>query len=113
MQNLIIIGIIIVLVIVGVIYTINHFKGKSGCCGSGNTYVSKKKLKKVIMTKAYSVNGMTCKNCKARVERYVNDIDGAVGKVNLKKKQVTVFMEREISDKEIVDAIIKAGYEVV
>jgi len=113
MQNLIIIGIIIVLVIIGVIYTINHFKGKSGCCGTGNTYVSKKKLEKVVMTKTYSVKGMTCENCKARVERYVNDIDGAVGKVNLKKKQLIVSMEREISDKEIIDAIIKAGYEIL
>lgn len=29
---------------------------------------------------------MTCENCVARVLRYVNDIDGVVGKVNLRKK---------------------------
>ena len=35
MQDLIIIGILAVVVVVGVISTMNHFKGKSGCCGGG------------------------------------------------------------------------------
>lgn len=48
MNDLIILGILIVIIAIGMIYTINHFKGKSGCCGGGNTYISKKKLKKVI-----------------------------------------------------------------
>lgn len=55
---------------------------------------------------------MTCENCKARVERYVNDMDGVVAKVNLKKKEVVVSTEKEISDEEIIAAITKAGYEV-
>lgn len=113
MQNLIIIGILAVLLVVGIIYTVNHFKGKSECCGGGNTYVSKKKLKNVIAKKTFIVEGMTCENCKARVERYINDMDGVVGKVNLKKKELVVSMEREVSDDEIKAAIIKAGYEVI
>ena len=112
MQDLIIIGILVALFIVGVIYTINHFKGKSGCCGGGNTYISKKKLKKVIATKTYTVEGMTCENCEARVLRYVNDIEGAAGKINLKKKELVVSMEREVSDEEIIAAVNKAGYQV-
>ncbi len=112
MQDLIIIGILAVLLIVGVIYTVNHFKGKSDCCGGGSTYVSKKKLKKVIATKTYIVEGMTCENCKARVERYINDMDGVVGKVNLKKKELVVSMEREVLDEEIIAAVTKAGYQV-
>lgn len=55
---------------------------------------------------------MSCENCKARVERYINDIEGAVGKVNLKKKELLVSMEREVSDEEIKAAIEKAGYIV-
>lgn len=98
---------------IGVIYTVNHFKGKSACCGGGNTYVSKKKLKKVIATKTYTIEGMTCENCKARVERYINDMDGVVGKVNLKKKELRVSMEREVSDDEIKAIISKAGYKVL
>ena len=45
MQDLIILGILVAIVIIGVFYTINHFKGKGGCCGGGNTYISKKKIK--------------------------------------------------------------------
>ena len=112
MQDLIILGILVVAIIIGVFYTVSHFKGKGGCCGGGNTYISKKKLKKVIATKTYIVEGMTCENCEARVLRYVNDIEGVAGKINLKKKELKVSMEREVSDEEIIAAVIKAGYEV-
>ena len=112
MQDLIIIGILAVLLIAGLIHMINHFKGKSACCGGGNTYILKKKLKKVIATKVYFIEGMTCENCKARVERYINDIDGVSGKVRLKKKELVVSMEREVTDKEIVAAVTKAGYQL-
>jgi len=113
MQDLIILGILVAIVIIGVFYTINHFKGKGGCCGGGNTYISKKKLKKVIATKTFIVEGMSCENCVARVLRYVNDIDGVVGKINLRKKELRVSMEREVPDDEIKAAVIKAGYQVI
>lgn len=112
MQDLIIIAILAIAVIVGVIYIVNHFKGKNGCCGGGDTYISKKKIKNAVATKTFIVEGMTCEKCEARVLRYVNDIDGAAGKINLKKKELTVSMEREISDEEIVAAVTKAGYQV-
>lgn len=113
MQDFIIIAILVFVLIIGVLNTVKHFKNKSGCCGSGNTYVSKKKLKNVIATKTFIIEGMTCENCKARVERYINDMDGIVGKVNLKKKELVVSMEKEVSDEEIKAVITKAGYEVV
>lgn len=113
MQDLIIIGIIAIVVVIGVVYIVNHFKGKSGCCGGGSTYISKKKLKKIIATKTYIVEGMTCENCEARVLRYVNDIDGVVGKINLRKKELVISMEREVSDDEIIAAVTKAGYQVI
>ena len=113
MENFIIFIIIAILVLVGISSMLKHFKGKGGCCGGGNTYVSKKKLKNIIAKKTFIVEGMSCENCKARVERYINDIDGAVGKVNLKKKELLVSMNREVSDEEIKAAIEKAGYTIV
>ena len=56
---------------------------------------------------------MTCENCVARVLRYVNDIDGVAGKVNLRKKELLISMDREVSDEEIKDAVSKAGYQVI
>lgn len=113
MQDLMVLGILAAFIIIGVIYTIHHFKGKSGCCGGGSTYISKKKLKKIIATKTFTVDGMTCENCVARVLRYVNDIDGVAGKVNLRKKELIVSMEREVSDEIIIAAVTKAGYQVI
>lgn len=112
MDNFIIIAIIVILILVGVRATVKHFKHESACCGGGNNYVSKKKLRNVIAKKTFLVEGMTCENCKARVERFLNDMDGVVAKVNLKKKEVCVSMEREVSDEEIVATIEKAGYTV-
>lgn len=113
MQDFIIIAILAVLLIVGVCSTMKHFKNKSGCCGSSNTYVSKKKLKNVVEVKTFIVEGMTCENCKARIERTINDMDGLLAKVNLKKKEVVISMEREVSEDEIKAAIEKAGYKVL
>ena len=113
MENIIIIGVLIVLVVIGFQSTIKHFKGKSGCCGGSSTVISKKKLNHVIGKKIITVEGMTCENCKNRVERYINEIDGIAGKVNLKKKELTVIYEKEISDEDIKAVIEKAGYKVI
>lgn len=113
MQDLIIILILVVILAIGIHSTIMHFKGKSGCCGGGNTYISKKKLKSVVAKKTFIVEGMTCENCVARVTRAINDMDGLAAKVNLKKKEVVVSMEKEVSDDVICASIEKAGYKVV
>lgn len=113
MQDSMIIIILTILLAVGVVYTIRHFKGKSACCGGGSTYVSKKRLDHVAAKKTFLVEGMTCENCKARVERYVNELDGAAGKVNLKKNELVVSMEYDISDEKIIQAVEKAGYHVL
>lgn len=113
MQDLLIIGILVVILAFSVSCTINHFKGKGSCCGGGNTYIPKKKIKKAIATKTFVVEGMTCENCAARVLRYINDIDGVAGNVNLRKKELRISMEREVSDDEIIAAVTKAGYQVI
>lgn len=113
MENIIIIGILLVMVAIGIRSSIKHFKGEGGCCGGGSTVKKKrKKLKNVIAKKRASVEGMTCEHCRDRVERSIDEIDGAAGKVNLRKKEAVVSMEREVSDEEIREAIEKAGYKV-
>lgn len=56
---------------------------------------------------------MTCDHCKNRVEKSINDIDGAAAKVNLKKKEAIVSLEKDVSDEQILAAVEKAGYTVV
>lgn len=114
MENAIIIMILVVLVALAIPSGMKHFKGEGGCCGGGSTVKKKrKKLKKVIAKKKVVVEGMTCEHCRDRVERSIDEIDGAAGKVNLKKKEALVLMEREVSDEEIRAAIEGAGYKVI
>lgn len=113
MQDIIIILIIVVIILLGLRSGLGHFKGQGGCCGGGGDIKKKKKkLDNVIGQKTAVVEGMTCDHCRDRVERSIDDIDGAAGRVNLKKKEAVVLMNRPISDEEIKSAIEKAGYKV-
>ena len=66
------------------------------------------KMKKVI-----EINGMTCSHCQARVEKALNGIDGVEAKVDLKKKQATVQITKDVSDETFKSVIEETGYEVV
>ena len=114
MEDMIIIGILVIALVIGVIYTIKHFKGESSCCGGGSAVkVKRKKLQNVVARKTIIIDGMVCDHCKNRVERILNDMQGVSGKVNLGKKQAVVEMEREVSDEELRAVIEKAGYKVL
>ena len=112
MENTVIIGILLVIAFFA-IRTIVNRKGRKGCCGSGSDYTPrKKKLKKVIATKVFVVDGMHCEKCANRVTEVVNDIPGAAGVVNLKKGIVTVSYELEVPDEQIKAKIERVGYTV-
>ena len=112
MENYIIIGIIIVIAFFAV-RTIVKRKGRKGCCGSGSDYKPrKKKLKNVIATKIFVVDGMHCEKCANRVTEVVNDIAGVAGVVDLKKGIVTVSYEQEVADEQIKARIERVGYTV-
>lgn len=112
MENYIIIGIIIVIAFFAV-RTIVKRKGRKGCCGSGSDYKPrKKKLKNVIATKIFVVDGMHCEKCANRVTEVVNDITGVAGVVNLKKGIVTVSYQQEVPDEQIKERIERVGYTV-
>ncbi len=59
--------------------------------------------------KEFKITGMSCAACSARVERSVSSLDGVeFCSVNLLSNSMTV--ETSLSDKEIIDAVKKAGY---
>ena len=109
---MIIIGILLVIAIAA-IGTLVKRSGRKGCCGSSSYYKPrKKKLKNVIATKTFVVDGMHCEKCANRVTEVVNDIPGASGVVNLKKGTVTVSYEQEVPDDQILAKIERVGYTV-
>lgn len=113
MANIIIVVILAAVMLNGIRSGMKHFKGEGGCCGGGSTAVPKKKLKKIIATKTVIIEGMSCEHCKNRVEQRINEIDGAAARVNLKKKQATVSLAKDVSDEQLRAVIEKAGYEVI
>lgn len=110
MENYIVIVILVFIAAVA-IGTIVKRKGRKGCCGSGSDYKPRrKKLKNVIATKTFKVDGMHCEKCSNRVTEAVNDILGVAGIVNLKKGIVTVSYEQEVPDEQIKARIERHGY---
>ena len=90
------------------------FKGETSCCGTEAPRVPEKKLNgPIVGEKVVKISGMTCGNCKNRVEMLLDDIDGAAAKVNLHRNQATVKMTRDVSDAEIKTALAGSGYEVI
>lgn len=90
------------------------FKGETSCCGTEAPRVPEKKLSgPIVGEKVVKISGMTCGNCKNRVEMLLEDIDGAAAQVNLHRNQATVKMTRDVSDDEIKTALAGSGYEVV
>ena len=89
--------------------SLKHFKGEGGCCGGSSEKPEKKKLsgEKII-----HIEGMHCKNCKNSVEKHINEIDGAVAKVNLKKKIAIVSLDREVSEEQLREAVENADFTV-
>lgn len=113
MENYIIIGILVVVVLIALVRSRKHFKG-GGCCGStGNTIRSKKTLTEPkIGEKIMTIEGMTCENCEARVENALNRLDGVAAKVNWKKKSAVISYSTQVSDEVLKDAVERMGYQV-
>lgn len=91
-----------------------HFEGEGGCCGGGGGTIEdvKELTGKKQGEKIVHIEGMHCDNCKNRVQRAINKIDGAAAKVDLKKKEAVVSYDRTISDDVIRKAVEDEDYQV-
>ena len=116
MGTVIIIVILAIIVAIGIISSVKHMKGEGGCCGGGGGTVAEEKKvldNPVIAVKTVDIEGMHCENCKNSIERSVNKLEGASCQVNLKKKQATVEVDREIDDADIRIAIERLDFKVI
>lgn len=65
------------------------------------------------MKKLITIEGMHCEHCQGRAEKALNAMEGVQAKVNLKNKQATVTLNRDIPDEEFAKVIEEAGYQMV
>ena len=97
MKNIIIFLVIAVILIFAIRSSIKHFKGESSCCGgNGNSKLKKKKLQgPKTAEKIIYIEGMHCEHCKQNVEQRINEINGAVAKVNLTVLSAMKFLLKQ------------------
>lgn len=113
--DMIVLIVVVIVVIFALKPTIKHLKGEGPCCkGNCESGLSDKSLKgRIIGSYTVTISGMHCQNCANHIASRINEITGASAKVSLRKNQVVVSYDRLISKEMIIQAIKKAGYDVV
>lgn len=107
-------GLLLVCLVFAVKGAAKHFAGEGSCCGGETVSAPKKELAGgIVGKKTVKIDGMTCVNCKNRVEHLLNGIADAAAEVNLSGNIATVKMTREVSDDEIRAALDGSGYKIV
>lgn len=113
MGNVIIIGLILVAIVFALRSSIGHFKGEGGCCGGSSVPVKKKRLwGRIVCRMIVSIEGMHCENCSNRIQNRINEMDGVICKVNLKKKTALIEATHELDEEVIKQKITGLGYQV-
>ncbi len=65
------------------------------------------------VTKTMTVEGMMCPHCEARVKKSLEALDGVgEAQVSHEKNEAVVTLEKEISDRVLIDAVESEGYTV-
>ena len=90
---------------------VKHSRGEGGCCGGGGEPKGKRKKLRgpAAAEKVLRIEGMHCETAKNRVERLLDQMDGAAAKADLKKNIAVVSMSREIGDAELKAAVESGG----
>ena len=114
MATIVICLILVVICIVGIRSMIN--RTAHGCCGGGGDNVKKVKVKdKNVSHYPYTctvgVSGMTCSNCKKRVENAFNEKEGVYAVVDIAKAQAVIHMKEKMPEDEIMSTNWQSGYE--
>ena len=112
--NWIAIVIIVIILIPAIRTTVKHMKGEGDCCGGPKEMVPKKKIDGPKLRElTVHIEGMHCQNCKNRIEKHVNELDGVICKVKLNKKIAVVSLYKDVDESLIKDTIEKLDFTVV
>lgn len=67
---------------------------------------------KNVSKKVIKVEGMVCSHCSSRVEKALKSIKGVKAKVDLDEKCAYVEAKDGVTDQQLIDAVVEAGFEV-
>ena len=106
------------LIIYGVYYTVQKFRGKakSSCCGTPEV----KAVRKVDDTDEshypfrymLTVDGMKCSGCASNVENSLDNMDGVWAKVSLGRREAKVLAKKEYTKEDFDEALSKTSYKI-
>ena len=114
MENIIIIAILAVILFFAVRGTITHMKGEGDCCGGPKEKAPKKRIAgRPIRVLKVGIKGMHCDNCKNRIEKHLNELDGVVAHVKLARETATIKLYKEVSEDTIRSIIEGLDFKVV
>ena len=118
MGNVLVIVLLVLVIIFAVKNSLKHFRGEGGCCGGGDSGITKadipvkvlegEKLGEMIV----SISGMHCDRCAYSIAKAINRIEGASADVDWKKKRAVVSYDREISEEAVRNAVTGEGFQV-
>ena len=112
--NIIIVVLLVIILIPAIRTSLTHMKGEGDCCGGPKEKVPKKKIDgQKLGDYIVQIEGMHCQNCKNRIERKLNELDGVVSKVNLEKKEARVSYYQQVDQATICDVIERLDFKVV
>lgn len=110
-------AIIILVLVVICVFSIKSYVTKlsHGCCGGGGDAEKKVKVADTDEAnypykKRVGIEGMTCNNCKMRVENTFNQMEGTWANVDLKKKEMLLCTKTPMDEADIRIPIAKLGY---
>lgn len=106
------------LIIYGVYYSVQKFRGKakSSCCGTPEV----KAVRKVDDTDEshypfrymLTVDGMKCSGCASNVENSLDNMDGVWAKVSLGRREARVLAKKEYTKEDFDEALSKTSYKI-
>lgn len=115
-------GIICVILIVICVFGVKSYIGRlsHGCCGGSSDTVKREKpldsdISHYPFRYILEIDGMTCKNCAARIENAFNQEESGnfYARVSLGKRTAVVHTKQETPEGELRRIVSRAGYSVV
>ena len=112
-QDIVIVCILVIILVPAIRSTVSHMKGEGACCGGPKDKPVKKKLPGKPRAKLIvHIEGMQCDNCKYRVERHLDELDGVIAKVKLSKNIAEIFLYQDVDEEQIKSTIEKLDFRV-
>lgn len=113
MGTYIVVAILVIAIVFAVRGSMKHVRGEGACCGGGSLpKVKAQRIRQCVAVKRIVIEGMSCDNCRKRVENSLNELNQVSARVSRKDNTATVKLGEHVPDEALRGAIEKAGYKV-